>query len=230
MEDWVLVEEADYKSTAELCGKMGDEKTLDNFIPKSESDFTEYAELIAHKLRPYEKSYHYIGLLKAVMRLSTVSLKGSDAKDVFSCLNDDMIIRPYDLDDNEKKKTRFEALKEAPSDRAEDIDDRLIWPVEPDFASDEELIVRNEAFGNTNSNQLSETITKIDWNLWPENRVWFSEEEIGPNDEVVEDTNSYQHNNLVQLDPEVWLEEQEKVWEENRLQVTNDDMNLPGFL
>ncbi|KAL3625094.1 hypothetical protein CASFOL_031762 [Castilleja foliolosa] len=82
MENWVLVEEADYKSTSELCGNMGDEKTLDNFIPKSESDFTEYAELVAHKLRPYEKSHHYIGLLKAVMRLSMVSLKGSDAKDV----------------------------------------------------------------------------------------------------------------------------------------------------
>ncbi|KAL3624922.1 hypothetical protein CASFOL_031590 [Castilleja foliolosa] len=78
-----LVEEPDYKSTAEMFGKMGDEKTLDNFIPKSESDFTEYAELVlvAHKLRPYEKSYHYIGLLKAVMRFSMVSLKGSDAKD-----------------------------------------------------------------------------------------------------------------------------------------------------
>lgn len=49
-----LVEEADYKSTTELFGKRGDEKTLDNFIPKSESDFLEYAELISHKLRPYE--------------------------------------------------------------------------------------------------------------------------------------------------------------------------------
>ncbi|KAL3624942.1 hypothetical protein CASFOL_031610 [Castilleja foliolosa] len=81
-----LVEAADYKSTAELFGKTGDENTLDNFIPKSESDFTEYAELVAHKLRPYEKSYHYIGLLKAVMRLSMVSLKGSDAKDVASSI------------------------------------------------------------------------------------------------------------------------------------------------
>lgn len=49
-----LVEEADYKSTKELFGKGGDEKNLDNFIPKSESDFMEYAELISHKLRPYE--------------------------------------------------------------------------------------------------------------------------------------------------------------------------------
>ncbi|KAK4439231.1 Eukaryotic translation initiation factor 3 subunit J [Sesamum alatum] len=79
-----LVEEADYKSTAELFAKRGDEKTLDNFIPKTESDFAEYAELIAHKLRPYEKSYHYIGLLKAVMRLSLTSLKGADAKEVAS--------------------------------------------------------------------------------------------------------------------------------------------------
>ncbi|CAK9176793.1 unnamed protein product [Ilex paraguariensis] len=79
-----LVEEADYKSTTELFAKRGDEKTLDNFIPKSESDFLEYAELISHKLLPYEKSYHYIGLLKAVMRLSMTSLKGADAKDVAS--------------------------------------------------------------------------------------------------------------------------------------------------
>ncbi|PIN10833.1 Translation initiation factor eIF3, p35 subunit [Handroanthus impetiginosus] len=79
-----LVEEADYKSTAELFAKKGDEKTLDNFIPKSESDFAEYAELVSHKIRPYEKSYHYIGLLKAVMRLSLTNLKGADVKEVAS--------------------------------------------------------------------------------------------------------------------------------------------------
>lgn len=79
-----LVEEADYKSTTELFGKKGDEKSLDNFIPKSESDFAEYAELISHKLRPFEKSFHYIGLLKAVMRLSMTSLKAADAKEVAS--------------------------------------------------------------------------------------------------------------------------------------------------
>ncbi|KAL1560169.1 eukaryotic translation initiation factor 3 subunit J-A-like [Salvia divinorum] len=81
-----LVEEADFKSTAELFAKKGDEKTLDNFIPNSESDFSEYAELISHKLRPYEKSYHYIGLLKSVMRLSLTSLKGADAKEVASSI------------------------------------------------------------------------------------------------------------------------------------------------
>ncbi|KAM4131827.1 hypothetical protein ACJW30_01G205000 [Castanea mollissima] len=79
-----LVEEADYKSTKELFGVRGDEKTLDNFIPKSESDFLEYAELISHKLRPFEKSFHYITLLKAVMRLSMTTLKAADAKDVAS--------------------------------------------------------------------------------------------------------------------------------------------------
>ncbi|RZR98450.1 hypothetical protein BHM03_00027804 [Ensete ventricosum] len=79
-----LVEEADYKSTAELFAKKGDEKTLDNFIPKSEDDFLEYAELLSHKIRPYEKSFYYIGLLKAVMRLSMSSLKAADAKEVAS--------------------------------------------------------------------------------------------------------------------------------------------------
>ncbi|KAJ8549636.1 hypothetical protein K7X08_033343 [Anisodus acutangulus] len=82
-----LVEEADYKSTAELFAKKGgDDKTLDNFIPKSESDFLEYAELISHKLRPYEKSYYYSGLLKAVMRLSLTAMKGADAKEIGSSI------------------------------------------------------------------------------------------------------------------------------------------------
>ncbi|CAI9772858.1 unnamed protein product [Fraxinus pennsylvanica] len=79
-----LVEEADYKFTTELFAKSDEEKTLDNFIPKTESDFLEYAELVAHKLCPYEKSYHYIGLLKDVMRLSMSSLKGADAKEIAS--------------------------------------------------------------------------------------------------------------------------------------------------
>ncbi|GLT99052.1 hypothetical protein SLE2022_165190 [Rubroshorea leprosula] len=82
-----LVEEADYRSTTELFAKKdGDHKTVDNFIPKSESDFLEYAELISHKLRPYEKSYHYISLLKAVMRLSMTALKAADAKEVASSI------------------------------------------------------------------------------------------------------------------------------------------------
>uniref|UniRef100_A0A803KWU7 Eukaryotic translation initiation factor 3 30 kDa subunit n=1 Tax=Chenopodium quinoa TaxID=63459 RepID=A0A803KWU7_CHEQI len=76
------VEEANFKATTELFSRKGDGKTLDSFIPKSESDFLEYAELISHKLRPYEKSYHYVGLLKAVMRLSTASLKAANAKEV----------------------------------------------------------------------------------------------------------------------------------------------------
>ncbi|MFQ6650456.1 hypothetical protein Gotur_022191 [Gossypium turneri] len=70
----------------ELFSKKGDDKTLDNFIPKSESYFVEYAELISHKLSPYEKSYHYIALLKAVMRLSLTSLKAADVKDIASLI------------------------------------------------------------------------------------------------------------------------------------------------
>ncbi|KAI4321235.1 hypothetical protein MLD38_034641 [Melastoma candidum] len=97
-----LVEEADYKSTAELFAKKGDERTLDNFIPKSESDFLEYAELLSYKLRPFEKSFHYIGLLKDVMRLSMSSLKVSDAKEVASSVN---------AIANEKLKAEKEATK-----------------------------------------------------------------------------------------------------------------------
>lgn len=80
-----LVEEADFKATRDLFGgKADDEKNVYTFIPKSESDFLEYAELISHRLRPYEKSFHYIGLLKAVMRLSMTNLKAADAKEVSS--------------------------------------------------------------------------------------------------------------------------------------------------
>ena len=106
-----LVEEADYRATAELFGTKGEEKSLDMFIPKSESDFLEYAEMISHRLTPYEvwlrsvsllsslgfgewylriiyfvlqKSYHYIALLKAVMRLSVTIMKAEDVKDVAS--------------------------------------------------------------------------------------------------------------------------------------------------
>jgi translation initiation factor 3 subunit J len=50
-----LVEEADFKSTTDLFAKKsGEQKSLDTFIPKSESDFAEYAELIANKLLPYD--------------------------------------------------------------------------------------------------------------------------------------------------------------------------------
>ncbi|CAA7055749.1 unnamed protein product [Microthlaspi erraticum] len=79
-----LVEEADYEATAELFGAKIEEKGVDVFIPKSETDFLEYAELISQKLVPYEKSFHYIGLLKAVMRLSVASMKAADVKDVAS--------------------------------------------------------------------------------------------------------------------------------------------------
>ncbi|XP_078178158.1 uncharacterized protein LOC144572446 isoform X2 [Carex rostrata] len=83
-----LVEEADFKAARELFGKKGnDEKTLDNFIPKSESDFMEYAEMLSDKIRPFEKSFHYNGLLKAVIRLSMTNMKAADAKEISSSVN-----------------------------------------------------------------------------------------------------------------------------------------------
>lgn len=81
-----LVEEADYQSTTELFGKRSGEHTLDNFLPQSEADFIEYAELLAHKIRPFEKSFHYLTLLKAVMRHTMTSLKAADAKDIASSI------------------------------------------------------------------------------------------------------------------------------------------------
>ncbi|KAG2307943.1 hypothetical protein Bca4012_083101 [Brassica carinata] len=82
-----LVEEADYQATAELFGAKTEAKSVDIFIPKSESDFLEYAEMISRKLVPYEKSFHYIGLLKAVMRLSVANMKAADVKEVASSIS-----------------------------------------------------------------------------------------------------------------------------------------------
>ncbi|CAM6118355.1 unnamed protein product [Calypogeia fissa] len=77
-----LIEEADYRSTAELFASKNQDATLENFIPKSEEDFLEYAELIAQKLRPFEKSFHYLTLLKTVVKHASTSLKAADAKDI----------------------------------------------------------------------------------------------------------------------------------------------------
>ncbi|KAG0591137.1 hypothetical protein M758_1G149800 [Ceratodon purpureus] len=82
-----LVEEADYQHTSELFGgKQRGGRSLEGFIPKSEDDFLEYAELLAQKLRPFEKSFHYKTLLKALMRHSVASLNASDAKEVSSSM------------------------------------------------------------------------------------------------------------------------------------------------
>eukprot|EP00246_Nothoceros_aenigmaticus_P013567 TRINITY_DN4749_c0_g1_i3.p2 TRINITY_DN4749_c0_g1~~TRINITY_DN4749_c0_g1_i3.p2 ORF type:complete len:218 (-),score=47.99 TRINITY_DN4749_c0_g1_i3:1525-2178(-) len=82
-----LVEEADYQATTELFGQTKQEhQTLESLIPKSEEDFLEYAELLALKLKPFEKSYHYLTLVKSLVRLSVTSLKAADAKEVASTL------------------------------------------------------------------------------------------------------------------------------------------------
>ena len=50
-----LVEEADYQHTSELFGgKQKGDRSLEGFIPKSEEDFLEYAELLAQKIRQFE--------------------------------------------------------------------------------------------------------------------------------------------------------------------------------
>ncbi|KAI4320265.1 hypothetical protein MLD38_033764 [Melastoma candidum] len=67
-----LVEEADYKLTAKLFAKKG-------LVMKCCR-----ANLVDGCL---QKSFHYIGLLKAVMRLSMTSLKASDAKELSSSVN-----------------------------------------------------------------------------------------------------------------------------------------------
>ncbi|TYI22640.1 hypothetical protein ES332_A06G117400v1 [Gossypium tomentosum] len=70
----------------QLKSKWDDEDIDDSDIKKSWEDEDElasppYAEHISTKLRPYEKSYHYIALIKPVMRLSLTSLEAADVKE-----------------------------------------------------------------------------------------------------------------------------------------------------
>ncbi|KAM0037958.1 putative eukaryotic translation initiation factor 3 subunit J [Helianthus debilis subsp. tardiflorus] len=46
-----------------------------------------FIEFVAHFLMYLQKSFHYIGLLKHVMRLSMTSLKVADAKEVASSVS-----------------------------------------------------------------------------------------------------------------------------------------------
>ncbi|KAJ6735229.1 EUKARYOTIC TRANSLATION INITIATION FACTOR 3 SUBUNIT J [Salix purpurea] len=105
-----LVEEADFRSTTELFAKKGDEKSLDSFIPKSESDFLEYAELISHKLRSFEVCKRSSASVSAIANKKIKAEKEANAGKKKQARKrkqlhvdkpeDDLVINPYDtLDD-----------------------------------------------------------------------------------------------------------------------------------
>lgn len=80
-----LVEESDFALANELFGE--DACDLEKFMPKSAKEFEHYATMIAGKyLRPYQTSAHYVALLKALIRKSTVSLNSADAKELESLM------------------------------------------------------------------------------------------------------------------------------------------------
>uniref|UniRef100_A0A0E0L497 Uncharacterized protein n=1 Tax=Oryza punctata TaxID=4537 RepID=A0A0E0L497_ORYPU len=75
-------------AAAEKAQKQSDNgEPIEKFIPKSEKEFAEYAERIAKDLlRPYEKSYHYIGLMKAMNKLAVASLTSTSVKEIASSM------------------------------------------------------------------------------------------------------------------------------------------------
>lgn len=82
-----LVEEADFKNAKELFGDDKKEgRSLENFIPKTEADFLEFAALLAAQATTFSKSFHYLTLLKAFLRKATASLAASDAKELNAAL------------------------------------------------------------------------------------------------------------------------------------------------
>eukprot|EP00899_Mesostigma_viride_P023913 jgi/Mesvir1/4706/Mv05632-RA.1 len=78
-----LVEEADYKATQELFkGTSGAAKSIDDFIPKTLADFQALGELVAAKVTPFEKSLHYLELLKALVRAATAGINSEKVKEL----------------------------------------------------------------------------------------------------------------------------------------------------
>uniref|UniRef100_A0A0E0HGC4 Uncharacterized protein n=1 Tax=Oryza nivara TaxID=4536 RepID=A0A0E0HGC4_ORYNI len=75
-------------AAAEIAQKQPDDnEPIEKFVPKSEKEFAEYAERIAKDLlRPYEKSYHYIGLMKAMNKLAVASLTSTSVKEIVSSM------------------------------------------------------------------------------------------------------------------------------------------------
>ncbi|XP_024364290.1 uncharacterized protein [Physcomitrium patens] len=83
-----LVEKADNRNVAALSpgheSKEGN--TLEDFIPKSSNDFLTYADLVLDKIRPFEKSFHYMTLLKALVRHSVKNLTATHTKELASSI------------------------------------------------------------------------------------------------------------------------------------------------
>uniref|UniRef100_J3M8H7 Eukaryotic translation initiation factor 3 30 kDa subunit n=1 Tax=Oryza brachyantha TaxID=4533 RepID=J3M8H7_ORYBR len=68
--------------------KQSHDEPIEKFVPNSEEEFAEYAERIARDLlRPYEKRYHYIGLMKAMNRLAVASLTPGNIKEIVSSMS-----------------------------------------------------------------------------------------------------------------------------------------------
>eukprot|EP00245_Coleochaete_scutata_P002728 TRINITY_DN13780_c0_g1_i1.p1 TRINITY_DN13780_c0_g1~~TRINITY_DN13780_c0_g1_i1.p1 ORF type:complete len:229 (-),score=89.94 TRINITY_DN13780_c0_g1_i1:852-1538(-) len=82
-----IVEEADLASTKELFKSEGKEsKSLDDFIPKSETDFIEYGRLVAAKITPYQKNFPYMAMLKELLKNVTNDMDSVSVKELSSAL------------------------------------------------------------------------------------------------------------------------------------------------
>lgn len=80
-----LVEEADYRATRELFG--GEDRSLDNLLPKSVKDFETYAEIMFNKyLAPHAEHKHYKLLVKQVVKLAVGPLGVQETKDLETAL------------------------------------------------------------------------------------------------------------------------------------------------
>jgi len=84
-----LVEAADLENVTEMFGGVGSKDILVDIVnPKDEKDFEFFAESLANKAIPFDKSFHYkFFLKKSFIKKATINLKTEDLKDLATVLN-----------------------------------------------------------------------------------------------------------------------------------------------
>eukprot|EP00271_Cylindrocystis_brebissonii_P011673 TRINITY_DN29578_c0_g1_i1.p1 TRINITY_DN29578_c0_g1~~TRINITY_DN29578_c0_g1_i1.p1 ORF type:complete len:225 (+),score=81.45 TRINITY_DN29578_c0_g1_i1:326-1000(+) len=121
-----LVEESDFKLMKEMIGGKSEElKSLDDFIPKTEAEFLQYSELVAGKLTAFNKSFHYMAMVKAFVRKATVSLTAAETKDLnlaMGVILNDKLKAEKEAEKGKKKAVTKKSAAKLKVDKADDFD------------------------------------------------------------------------------------------------------------
>jgi hypothetical protein len=84
--DQLRVEESDFQNTQDVFSGLDSVSVISTSDPKDEKDFEALADVLGKKLTVYEKSFHYRGFLKSLLKHTTQNLKAEEIKDLAAAL------------------------------------------------------------------------------------------------------------------------------------------------